>query len=140
MADANKKIHLLLVDDDPIMLQLFGGNFARKGFEVMYGHNGAEGWDMARRFKPDVIVLDYRMDNIDGMELAERLRGDDAGKGKPLIMLTNEDFSPDSVKALKEIGVDEYVHKGRDFSEIMRVLTEVLKKYGIEYVEPNKPY
>ena len=139
MADA-KKIHLLLVDDDPIMLQLFGGNFARRGFEVIYGHNGAEGWDMARRFKPDVIVLDYRMDNMDGMELAERLRADEAGKGKPLIMLTNEDFSPDSVKALKEIGVDEYVHKGQDFQVIMLKLKEVLKKYGLEYVEPEKNY
>jgi DNA-binding response OmpR family regulator len=139
MADA-KKIHLLLVDDDPIMLQLFGGNFARWGFEVIYGHNGAEGWDMARRFKPDVIVLDYRMDNMDGMELAERLRADEAGKGKPLIMLTNEDFSPDSVKALKEIGVDEYMHKGQDFAVIMLKVKEVLKKYGIDYVEPEKSY
>jgi DNA-binding response OmpR family regulator len=139
MVDA-KKIHLLLVDDDPIMLQLFGGNFARHGFEVIYGHNGAEGWEMARKFMPDVIVLDYRMDNMDGMELAERLRADDAGRGKPLIMLTNEDFSPDSVKALKEIGVDEYVHKGQDFAVIMLKLKAVLKKYGIEYAEPEKPY
>jgi DNA-binding response OmpR family regulator len=139
MAD-QKKIHLLLVDDDPVMLQLFGGQFARKGFEVLNAHGGAEGWEMARRFKPELIVLDYRMDKMDGMETAEHLKDGPETKDIPIIMLTNEDFSPEGVKALKEVGVSEYIHKGLPFNVIMDKVKAVLREKGIAYEEPKSDY
>lgn len=139
MAD-QKKVHLLLVDDDPVMLQLFGGQFARKGFEVLNAHSGAEAWEMARRFKPELIVLDYRMDRMDGVETAEHLKDGPDTKDIPIIMLTNEDFSPEGVKALKEVGVDEYLHKGQPFHVIMDKVKAVLKGRGIAYEEPKDEY
>ena len=132
-----KKIHLLIVDDDPIMLQLFGGQLAAKGFEMIYAHGGAEGWEMARRLKPDLILLDYRMPSMDGMETATHLKAEADTKSIPIIMLTSEDFWPDTVKSLKEIGVAEYVHKGKPFPEILAHVQKVLKDVGIEYTEPK---
>ena len=136
----DKKIHLLLIDDDPIMLQLFGGQFVTKGFEVLYAHDGAEGWEMARRLKPEIILCDYRMPSMDGMETASHLKGEADTKGIPLIMLTSEDFSPEAQKMLKEIGVDDYVHKGMMFNEILDRVKKVMEKYNIPYSEPKQAY
>ncbi|MBI4458368.1 response regulator [Candidatus Uhrbacteria bacterium] len=133
-----KKIHILLADDDPVMLQLFGGQLAAKGFELLYAHDGAECWEMARRLNPELILLDYRMPSMDGIETATHLKGEDATKNIPILMLTNEDFWPDTVKSIKEIGIAGYIHKGKPFSEIFGRVKEVLKQAGIEYVEPPK--
>lgn len=136
-----KTIHMLLIDDDAIMLQLFGGNFAQKGFEMIYAHDGAEGWEVARRVKPDIILCDYRMPYMDGLETAEHLKTDSVETKKiPLIMLSSEDFSLEVQKALKEIGVDDYIHKGLPFKQILERVKTVLAKYGIEYEEPKAAY
>lgn len=134
------KIHLLLVDDDPVMLQLFGGQFAQKGFEVLYAHDGAEGWELARKFKPEIILLDYRMAGMDGMETAEHLKESDETKQIPIIMFSSEDFSPDGVKALKEIGVTEYLHKGLPFKEIFEAVKKALLAKGIDFMESASEY
>lgn len=133
-----KKVHLLLIDDDKVILQLFGGQFGRKGFEVFYAHGGAEGWEIARRLKPDMILCDYRMPGMDGLETATHLKEAEETKGIPLAMLTTEDFSLEVQKILKDIGVDVYLHKGLPFAEILSNVKEVLAKYGIPYVEPPK--
>jgi DNA-binding response OmpR family regulator len=133
------RIHVLLVDDDPIMLQLFGGLLARRGFEVLYAHDGAEGWEMARKTKPELIMLDYRMPGMDGMETAQHLKEDSPEtRDVPIVMLSSEDFSPDAQKALKEIGVEDYIHKGQPPEEIIARVKAVLKKRGIDYQEPEE--
>jgi len=134
------KIHLLLVDDDPVMLQLFGGQFAQKGFEVLYGHDGAEGWEVARKFKPEIIMLDYRMAGMDGMETAQHLKESEETKDIPIIIFSSEDFSPDGIKALKEIGVTEYLHKGLPFPDILEAVKKALLAKGIDYIEPVTDY
>lgn len=139
-AAPQKKLHLLLVDDDPVMLQLFGGQFAAKGFEVVYGHSGAEGWELARKFKPAIILLDYRMAGMDGMETAQHLKESPETKDIPVIMFSSEDFSPDGVKALKEIGVSEYLHKGSPFREILDHVKKLLADAGVDYAEPPNGY
>lgn len=136
----DKKIHLLLIDDDEIMLQLFGGQLVRKGFEVIYAHDGAEGWELARRIKPEIILCDYRMPSMDGLETASHIKGEDDTKHIPLIMLTSEDFSPEAQKMLKDIGVDDYLHKGLAFKDILARVKVVLAKYNIPYTEPAAEY
>lgn len=134
---ADKKIHILYVDDDPVMLQLFGGQLVRKGFEMVYAHDGAEGWEMARKLKPDLILLDYRMDGMDGMEAAEHLKSEADTKDIPVMMLSSEDFSLDAQKYLREIGVEDFVHKGMMFAELFSKVKKVLEAKGIAYEEPK---
>lgn len=131
-----KKLHLLLIDDDKTMLQLFGGQFGHKGFELIYAHDGAEGWEMARRLKPDLILCDYQMPGMDGMETATHLKGEEITKGIPLIMLTSEDFSPEVQKLLLDTGIDDYLHKALPFTEVLARVKTILTKYGIAYTEP----
>lgn len=132
----DKKLHLLLIDDDKVMLQLFGGQFGHKGFEVLYAHDGAEGWEMARRLKPDIILCDYQMPSMDGMETATHLKEGLDTKGIPLIILTSEDFSLEAQKMIKDVGVDDYVHKGLPFTDILARVKIILERYHIPYVEP----
>ncbi|MEY4723741.1 MAG: hypothetical protein RLZZ324_1254 [Candidatus Parcubacteria bacterium] len=120
------KKHLLLIDDDGIMLQLFGGQFASAGYEVLYAHDGAEGWEMARSKKPDIILCDFRMPNMDGLELGGRLKAAPETKDIPLVMLTSEDFSADVQRALKDMGVADYLHKSLAFPEMLERVKKIV--------------
>lgn len=118
--------HLLLIDDDEFMLQHMGGKFAASGFEVAYAHDGAEGLEIAGRLKPDVVVCDFRMPNMDGLGFAGRLKSYPETKDIPLVFLTSEDFTPDIQQALKDLGVADYLHKSADFPEILERVNKVL--------------
>ena len=119
-----EKIHILMIDDDPLMRRLFGAQLVKEGYEIIYAIDGNEGREMARRLQPNLILIDYRMPVMNGLEAAGRMKEEEETKKIPIIMLTNEDFSLEDQKALKEIGVSEYVHKGDDF----KVLAESVKK------------
>lgn len=120
------KRHLLLIDDDEFMLQHLGGKFAAAGFEVMYAHDGAEGLEIAGRLKPAMVVCDFRMPGMDGLAFAGRLKNYPETKDIPLVFLTSEDFTPDVVQALKDLGVADYLHKSLDFEEILERVNKAL--------------
>jgi CheY-like chemotaxis protein len=128
-----KKTHILMIDDDEVMRRMFGGWLVTLGFEVIYGVNGAEGREIARRLQPDLILMDERMPGMDGMETASRMKSEDPTKNIPIILFTNEDFSLEAEKAIKELGVDAYVHKSADFKEIKKVILDVLEKNKIVF-------
>lgn len=106
--------HILLVDDDPTTRRLFGSLLARAGFEVLYAKDGNEGREMAKRLKPDLILLDYNMPVMDGMEAADRLKTDPdpAIANIPVILLTSEDLSIEAQAGIKAMGVAAYMQKG----------------------------
>lgn len=117
--------HVLLIDDDPLMRRLFGSHLSTLGFEVIYASNGYEGWEFARKFSPECILLDINMPDINGIELASRLKNDDVTKHIPIAILTNVDLTHDAERALTEVGVLEYIHKGiskEDFLARMRAI------------------
>lgn len=123
---ASPKKHILLVDDDPLMRRLFGGKLVDEGFEVIYANNGNEGRETARRLHPDLILLDYMMPVMDGMEAAKRMKEEKETADIPIIMLTNADLSLEAQKVLKELWVKAYVHKSADFTILMKHIHEVL--------------
>ena len=69
-----KKKHILMIDDDSAIQRLFGAKFSAAGYEVLYASDGDSGREMARRFMPDVILLDVRMPKTDGYTVARRLK------------------------------------------------------------------
>lgn len=90
---------------------------------------------MARRFQPELILLDYRMDgtmldNADGtsLKLIVRLKAEKETKQIPVIVLTNEDLSTEAEKWIKDLGADDYIHKGTTTEELVRRINEVLKR------------
>lgn len=106
---------ILLVDDDPLIQRLFGGRLSKMGFNTLYAHNGVEGREMARRMKPDLILLDVHMPGAeDGFQTAARMRQEEETKTIPISMLTGDDISYDAEKLMLDTMNVHYMHKGVD--------------------------
>ncbi len=120
------KLHVLVVDDDPLMRRLVGGWVAQLGMESLYAHDGIEGLDSAQKLHPDLILLDYHMPHSDGIQAASRLKEDPTTKAIPIMFLTNEDLSPEAEAALKQTGVADYMHKSISFDDFAERVKKVL--------------
>jgi CheY-like chemotaxis protein len=127
-----KQIHILLVDDDTEILRLIGAQLATAGYEVLHAHDGNEGREMARRFQPDLILMDVRMPVMDGYKTLVYMKHEEVTKNIPVLFLTNEDFSIEGQKAAKEIGAEGYLPKSGLKEDMLAKVAEVLKKYGHE--------
>ena len=101
---------VLVVEDDPVILRLLEVNFELEGFGVLLAHDGAEGIEMARTHRPDVIVSDIMMPRTSGLELLEALRGDPDTKGIPIVLLSAKAQTSD-LKVGLDAGADDYVTK-----------------------------
>ena len=72
---------VLVVEDDPVILRLLEVNFQLEGFTVLLAHDGAEGIDLARAHKPDLVISDIMMPRTSGLELVAALKGEPDTKG-----------------------------------------------------------
>ena len=90
---ANTKI--LIVDDEPDILEFLQYNLEKEGYEVHLANNGAAGLETARKTQPDLIILDIMMPEMDGVEVCRRLRADDQFNDTIITFLTarQEDYS-----------------------------------------------
>lgn len=129
MLKLKSKKHILIIDDDSAMRRLFGGKLASAGFEVLYAADGNEGREIARRMQPDIILLDIRMPDPDGYTVARRLKGEPKTSHIPIIFLTNEDFTPEAEKAVKELWVADYIHKSVDLNELVSRVKGAIKSH-----------
>jgi two-component system alkaline phosphatase synthesis response regulator PhoP len=101
---------ILLVDDEPDILEMIGFNLEREGFEVYTAPNGRKALELARTHLPDLILLDVMMPEMDGMETCRELRDDARLKNTIIAFLTarNEDYSQ---IAGFDAGADDYISK-----------------------------
>ncbi|MFM2135930.1 MAG: hypothetical protein RL021_1330 [Bacteroidota bacterium] len=101
---------ILLVDDEPDILEFMHYNLQKEGFEVLLAHNGKEALAVARKERPDLIILDIMMPEMDGIETCRVLREDRELKDTLIAFLTarNEDYSQ---IAGFEVGADDYITK-----------------------------
>jgi len=116
---ADKK-HILIIDDDPMMQRIMGAKLAKAGYEVMYSQDPAAGREMARRFMPDLILLDIRMPGETGFSVAKLLHEEERTKNIPVIFLTNEDLSFEGEQWAREKWVVDYIHKSIDPNEFLK--------------------
>lgn len=121
-------VHILLVDDDPLNLRLYGNALANEGFQLLYAHDGNEGREMARRFHPDLVILDMNMPVMDGAETTARLKSETETSAIPIILLTSGDLPIEAEKAMRELGIADYLHKGIDLKELVRRVKNVLQE------------
>ncbi len=101
---------ILLVDDEDDILDLLAYNLESDGFSTVSAHNGLQALELASSHKPDLIVLDVMMPEMDGLEACRRLRQDAQLRTTPIIMLTARGGEEDHVKGLDE-GADIYLTK-----------------------------
>ena len=88
---SQKKV--LIVDDEIHIVHVVAIKLKNNGYEIMSAHNGMEAYELACTFKPDIIVTDYQMPIMTGMELVEKIRQNDELKNTPVIMLTARSFA-----------------------------------------------
>lgn len=121
-----KKKKILTIDDDPLFQRLIGGRLSKVGYDALYAHSGQEGRDMARRLKPDLILIDIHMPgDEDGFQTALRLRQEEETKSIPISLMSSADLSLETQKTAKELGV-EYMHKGMEEADFLKRVKAML--------------
>jgi DNA-binding response OmpR family regulator len=119
---------VLVVDDEPRIVQLVRDYLERAGFAVSTAREGAEALMRARQDRPDLIVLDLGLPGLDGLEVTRQLRRD---SGVPIIMLTARDDETDKVVGL-ELGADDYVTKPFSPRELTARVRAVLRRHALD--------
>ncbi len=105
-----KDIKILLVDDEPDILEIVGYNLTNEGYDTKSAANGVEALKIAKEYQPHIILLDIMMPEMDGIETCEKLRDIDAFKDTIIVFFTarNEEFSQ---SAGFDAGADDYITK-----------------------------
>ncbi len=101
---------ILVVDDDPVILQLLQVNFEMEGFSVITAADGQEGVERTRADRPDIIVSDVMMPRMSGLELVAAIKGDPDTAAIPVLLLTAKAQQSDIADGLGT-GADDYVTK-----------------------------
>jgi DNA-binding response OmpR family regulator len=118
-------VKLLVVEDEPRMLELLRRGLTEEGHNVVCAADGSEGWELARAYEFDAVVLDIMMPKMNGFELAKKLRQRQIAT--PVLMLTAKDSVPDIVRGL-DAGADDYLTKPFSFSELLARLRAVRRR------------
>ncbi|MGB3373250.1 MAG: response regulator transcription factor, partial [Rhodococcus sp. (in: high G+C Gram-positive bacteria)] len=118
---------VLIVDDEPTILELLSVSLRFQGFDVQTASSGPEGLDKAKSFRPEAVILDVMMPGMDGFGLLRRLRAD--GIDAPALFLTARDSVEDKVTGLT-LGADDYVTKPFSLEEVVARLRVILRRSG----------
>ena len=118
---------VLVVDDDPDIARFVEVNLRTYGYEVHVASDGLEALDKAHDLRPELILLDVMMPNLDGFEVAQRLRSDPRTRNVSIIMLTAKAMSADKVLGLTA-GADDYIIKPFDPIELVARVKGVLRR------------
>ena len=117
----------LIVEDDAALAELLVWNFTKEGYAVRQTGDGEEALLMAREQLPDVIVLDWMIDNISGIEVCRQLRRMPECQAVPILMLTARGEEDDRIRGLKT-GADDYVTKPFSPRELMARVEALLRR------------
>jgi DNA-binding response OmpR family regulator len=101
---------IAIIEDDPVISQMYRMKFESDGFDVQLAHNGEEGVALVESFSPDIVLLDLQMPVMDGEEALTIIRKASWGKTVPVIILTNVGLE-EAPKSLKALGVNSYIVK-----------------------------
>ena len=117
---------VLLVEDNEMNYDMLSRRLRRRGFEVLLAEDGREGIEMALSAKPDLILMDMSLPEIDGWEVTRRLKAMPEARGIPIIALTAHAMRGDYAKAM-EAGCDDYDTKPVELSRLLEKMKSLLK-------------
>ena len=125
MTDQKKKI--LVVEDDDMISSMYKTKFEADGFEVFVADNGVIGLELAKKAKPNIIMLDVILPRLDGFSVLEEIKKDPATKNIPVIMLTNLGTAEDKAKGEKMGALDYLVKASLTPGQVSVKIRQVLK-------------
>lgn len=115
---------ILVIEDDAQILQFLRRGLAYEGYQVDTAEDGQQGLILARDNPPDVVILDWMLPGLDGLEVCRRLR---SGGSVPILMLTAKDSVADRVEGL-DAGADDYLVKPFAFEELLARVRALLRR------------
>lgn len=123
-----KTRRILCIEDEPEMIDLIRLILTRKGFEVSGATGGQDGIYKIRHEKPDLVLLDLMMPFVDGWEVYQQMKADDATKDIPVIVVTAKAQSIDKVLGLHIAKVDDYIAKPFSPKDLIESVERVFAK------------
>ena len=120
-----KKKEILIIEDDTTISNMYHTSLTNDGYVVTLAEDGEKGLELAKKDKPDVILLDIIMPRMDGFAVLEHLKGDAETKDIPVLMLTNLGQGDDKERG-KKLGASDYIVKA-DLTPLQ--VSEKIKKY-----------
>jgi two-component system response regulator VicR len=130
MVEKNKKL-ILCIEDEEEMIDLIRLILTRRGFDVRGANGGKAGLEIIRTEHPDLILLDLMMPDMDGWEVYQQMKADDATKNIPVIVVTAKAQSIDKVLGLHIAKVDDYIAKPFSPQELLNSVDNVLGKQKV---------
>jgi DNA-binding response OmpR family regulator len=121
---------IVCVEDEPEMIDLMQLILNRKGFEVIGAHGGIEGLETIRSVKPDLVLLDLMMPEVDGWQVYQQLKADEDIANIPVIVVTAKAQNIDKVLGLHIAKVDDYISKPFSLQELVDRVEKVLNKHA----------
>ena len=121
------KLTVLVIDDDPVILELLRVNFEIEGFDVICATDGEDGFKKAQAHHPDVVISDIMMPRRDGLQLLTDLKGDPLTEDLPVILLSAK-AQKNEVQQGIDMGADDYITKPFDPLELIDRLNAVMTR------------
>ena len=125
---------VLVVDDEIHIVHVVAIKLRNNGYEVITAGNGEEAYELACKEKPDIIVTDYQMPVMSGLDFVEKLRSNEATVNTPVIMLTARSFAVED-KQKEELGISQCLSKPFSPKELLEIIEDIL--YQSEVVANN---
>ncbi len=125
MAQGEKK-RIVCVEDEMEMIDLIRLILTRKGFEVKGANGGKEGLEIIRQEKPDLVLLDLMMPDMDGWEVFQQMKADETIRQIPVIVVTAKAQSIDKVLGIHIAKVDDYIAKPFSPQELLASVEKVI--------------
>ena len=119
---------ILIIDDEIHIVELLKFNLENNGYKVDYSYDGFDGYLKTKEFQPDLILLDWMLPNISGIDLLKKIRSDETLEQIPVIMLTAKNMEEDKLEGLGD-GADDYITKPFSVKEVLARITSVLRRY-----------
>ena len=118
---------ILLVEDNELNRDMLSRRLGKKGFEVLLAADGRAGVEMARAERPDLVLMDMRLPDLDGWTATRQIRADEATRAIPVIALTAHAMEGDRQEALRA-GCDDYDTKPVDLPRLLGKIDALLAK------------
>ena len=134
-----QKKTILVVDDERDLLDLIEYNLKKEGYDVLEAEDGLEGIRMAKKYKPDLVLLDIMMPKMNGLEACEQIREDDEIKQTPIIFLTAKNDEKTEVRGLN-LGADDFLTKPISTAKLVSRITAVLRRLDSSNVDNSDQF
>jgi two-component system phosphate regulon response regulator PhoB len=130
---------IFIIEDETSIIQLVQHNLEKEGFIVASSENGNEGLKQLKKFEPNLLLLDWMLPDLSGIEICKNIRKDNKFKTLPIIMLTAKGEEEDKIKGL-ESGVDDYLTKPFSYKELLARIKAVLRRSNPNMVSDSLEY